>query len=91
MSKLSKETKKTICETLGISIDTDDDKVVEYYIEYIDNEPIGHTDRMFVRSNAQCSFVSTIDKKIDEIIKHHRLKKLKQHKKSNNEEDCLSL
>ena len=75
MYKLTKETKKTICEILGISIDTDDDKVIEYYIEYIDNEPIGHTDPVMSGENDRCSFVSAIDKSIDTTIKNNKLKK----------------
>lgn len=86
MYKLSEEAKRNICKPLGIPVDEKEDKIIEAYIEDIDNEPVGYIDPKYAIDQSHCSFSRDINKSIDETIKQ-RSKHVKKQSKIN--EDIL--
>ena len=71
MATLDKETKKSVCESLGLSIATEDDKVISTYIEEMDDNGFLN------KPEGPCDDTNCINKQIDFAIKHHKSRKAK--------------
>ena len=100
MYKLSEETKQRLSECIGIPyeklITMDDDEITEY-IEHKNGKKLGYSnpdarfsgsgDDSVLIDRARLRTMEDVDRRMDEIINHHKSKKRKNSFQPINEED----